>query len=118
MTGNIKKIFFVIIFIIITLLISLIINFVTSDFNIELSDNVNVALIKINGPIMYGENGGIFSGDQRDAAAISKEINSASEDESIDVILLDINSPGGTVVASKEISNAVKRSDKLVISLI
>jgi len=44
-------------------------------------------------------------------------IKQANEDDSIKGILLDIDSPGGTVVASKEIADAVKYSKKPVVAL-
>ncbi len=77
----------------------------------------NVALIPIEGPITG--NGGKYLG----TSTISSEdivrfIEEAVQNEKIKVILLEINSPGGSAVASDEIANAVKKSKKPVVSLI
>lgn len=115
MSDNYRVVFTVIAFVIITLAITAVIDSFT---NIELTDKINVATIAIDGPIQYGGSQGLFSASVRDAATIAAEINEASKDESIDAILLEINSPGGTVVASKEIAEAVELSDKYTIALI
>jgi protease-4 len=44
-------------------------------------------------------------------------IKQANRDDSIKGILLDINSPGGTVVASKEIADSVRHSKKPVVAV-
>ncbi|HLC52600.1 MAG TPA: signal peptide peptidase SppA, partial [Candidatus Nanoarchaeia archaeon] len=49
---------------------------------------------------------------------IIKFIKEADENKQIKVILLEINSPGGSAVASDEIASAVKLTEKPVISLI
>ncbi len=69
----------------------------------------NVALIQISGPIsVYGD--GASSQD------IVDEIERASSSSTAKVIVLEINSPGGTVVASEEIAAAVEKSKKPVIA--
>ena len=45
-------------------------------------------------------------------------LKNADKDNSIKAIILDINSPGGTVVASKEIADAVGKTKKPVVALI
>jgi len=45
-------------------------------------------------------------------------IEGASEKKNVKAILLEINSPGGTAVGSKEVVNAVKKVDKPVVALI
>ncbi|MBI2667207.1 signal peptide peptidase SppA [Candidatus Woesearchaeota archaeon] len=49
---------------------------------------------------------------------ITQFIKQANQDSSVKGIILEINSPGGTVVASEEIANEVKKSKKPVVSLI
>ena len=77
----------------------------------------NVAIIPINGPIsatgeaMLGESGA-------SATEIISFIEDANKDAQIQAIILEINSPGGSAVASDEIASAVKRTEKPTITLI
>ncbi len=68
----------------------------------------NVAHIRIRGPIISEE--GIFITGVSSQKVINR-INSASRDPRIEAILFEINSPGGTVIASREISNAIERTN-------
>jgi len=52
------------------------------------------------------------------AAQVIKEIKDADEDITISAIILEINSPGGTVLASREIADAVKDTEKPVVAWI
>lgn len=77
----------------------------------------NVALIPIEGPIT------VTGGTSLGSATVSSEkivgfINEADKNKQIKVIVLEINSPGGSAVASDEIAAAVKKADKPVIALI
>src|SRR3989344_4196005 len=74
-----------------------------------------IAVIPISGEIGYSDS---FSGTSVDPEQIVSYIDGANKDDSIKAIILDINSPGGTVVASEEIANAVKKSKKPVVALI
>jgi protease-4 len=74
----------------------------------------SVALIKINGVI--GEAGVFGSGVDPDE--IVGLIQMAEENNRIHALLLEINSGGGSAVASEEIANAVKESKKPSIALI
>lgn len=77
----------------------------------------NVALIPINGAITV--NGGSYLGSSTVSSAdIVQFIEEADKNSEIKVIMLEINSPGGSAVASDEISLAIKRADKPVIALI
>ncbi|MBI4095527.1 MAG: signal peptide peptidase SppA [DPANN group archaeon] len=60
-------------------------------------------------------NGGIDSGT---SAGVTKILKKAGKDKEIKAVILEINSPGGTVVASKEIASAVKELDKPVVAWI
>jgi len=80
-----------------------------------------IAVISIKGPITLGSGGassGLFSQNGIDSGTIISFIETASKDESIGGIILNINSPGGTVVASKKIVDAIKKVDKPVVALI
>lgn len=75
----------------------------------------NVAHIKINGVIMT-EGGGFFSSGIASSSEIVSELEKASKDDSIKAILLEIDSPGGAPVASAEIADAVKKTNKTVVA--
>ncbi|MCD6575821.1 MAG: signal peptide peptidase SppA [Nanoarchaeota archaeon] len=69
----------------------------------------NVALININGEISIG-NGFFSSGAESDK--IVSEIKDANSNPYIKALLVEINSPGGSVVATKEIASALKNVNK------
>jgi len=72
-------------------------------------------IIPIQGEIsVYGSSGLFSSGTS--AQAISSQIESADSNPSIKAIILEINSPGGTVVGSKEIAKAVENCNKPVVA--
>lgn len=74
-----------------------------------------IAVIPIEGVIGSADD---FTESEVSAKQIIQDLESANKDKSIKAIILEINSPGGTVVASEEIANAVKKSKKPVVSLI
>ncbi|OPX58536.1 MAG: protease 4 [Methanobacterium sp. PtaB.Bin024] len=76
-----------------------------------------VAVIPIQGEIGY-ESSDVLSGGVVNPDEIKQEIKNAEDDSSVSAILLDINSPGGTPVASEEIMTAVKNCKKPVVSWI
>jgi len=76
-----------------------------------------VAVIPIQGEIAYGSSN-IFGGNVANPEVIKDLIKQAEEDDSVGAILLDINSPGGTPVASEEIMDAVKNCKKPVVAWI
>ena len=77
----------------------------------------NVARIQVNGVIMP-ESAGIFGAETASSSEIVGLIEQANKDSGIKAILLEINSPGGAPVASAEIADAVKKSNKTVVALI
>ena len=77
----------------------------------------NVAHIKINGVIMT-EGGGFWSSGVVSSSEIVESLKKANEDDSIKAILLEIDSPGGAPVASAEIADAVRKTNKTVVAWI
>lgn len=77
----------------------------------------NVARIPITGTIT-GEGGSSFGREAVSSSDLVEFIEDADENPSVKVILLEINSPGGSAVASDEIASAVKRAQKPVVALI
>jgi len=83
---------------------------------IGFSSGGTIAVIPIHGEIGYGSSDG--SGGVVNPEVVKSEIEAAENDSSVGAVLLDINSPGGTPVASEEIMNAVKNCKKPVVAWI
>lgn len=71
-----------------------------------------IALIEGSGEIVEGTAGrGLFGGDSRMAGDdIARAIRQATEDKTVKAILFRIDSPGGSVTASDQILDAVKKA--------
>ncbi len=69
-----------------------------------------VALVRVEGPIVSGSGGGsLFGGAMTGSDDIVEHLDRAAEDPAIKAVVLRVNSPGGSVVASWEIGEAIKR---------
>ena len=77
----------------------------------------NVASIPIEGPIT-GDCGNYLGSPTASSVEIVAFIKEAGTDPQIKVILVEINSPGGSAVASDEIASALKKTEKPVVALI
>lgn len=73
-----------------------------------------VAIIPVQGEIGYTQSD-ILGGSVVTPQSVIDGIKQAEEDSSVSAIVLDVNSPGGTPVASEEIMNAVNNSKKPVV---
>ncbi|MBI4813595.1 MAG: signal peptide peptidase SppA [Methanobacterium sp.] len=73
-----------------------------------------VAVIPVQGEIAYGESS-ILGSSIVTPQSVTAGIKQAEEDSSVSAIVLDVNSPGGSPVASEEIMNVVKNSSKPVV---
>ena len=78
----------------------------------------NVAVIPINGRIMIEKTSSMFGSGIASSSKIIKFIQKADSNPNIKAILFEINSPGGSAVASDEISQAIKKTNKTTIALI
>lgn len=67
----------------------------------------NTAVIRIIGPIS-GNDAGFFADSGASSTVIVEQLRKARDDETITGVVLEINSPGGSAVASDEIAQAVK----------
>ncbi len=76
----------------------------------------NIAVIKVEGSISTGDS--ILPLAVAKPESIKKLIKDANSDPTVKAILLEINSPGGTPVASDEIARAVENSEKTVVAYI
>ncbi len=77
----------------------------------------SIGVITIDRSISTSSSDGLFS-NAVGSNEIIKEIKEAEKDPTIKVIFLDINSPGGSVVASKAIAYTVKNCSKPVVAYI
>ncbi|MBW3014858.1 signal peptide peptidase SppA [Candidatus Woesearchaeota archaeon] len=78
----------------------------------------NVALIRVAGMITVDGQSGTFSDSGTSSKEVVAYIEEASENPMLKAIVIDINSPGGTPVASKEIADALKESTKFTVCYI
>lgn len=85
---------------------------------INQQESGNIAIIKVWGPITLTSSQGLFSENVASSNEIVSLIEKADKNNMIKAIILDINSPGGSPVASDEISLAIKNANKPVISVI
>lgn len=97
-------------------LISMVLSLFTgSDFE---SLNGNVAVIDIPGTIVAQKDSGSFFEEVASSEDIVKLIQKASKNDKVKAIVLRINSPGGSAVASEEIASAIKKTNKTTVALI
>ncbi len=97
---------------------------IVSSFKRSFSDGVKngqeaTALIKIRGVIQESQNSNSWNTNQN-ASAIAAKIRELAEQKNIHSLLLDINSPGGTVASVQDIYNAIlyfKGKGKPVVAL-
>jgi len=78
----------------------------------------NIAVIPIKGVITSESGSSILSAPGASSTEIIKLIEKADNDPSVKAIILEINSPGGSAVASDEIGQALKSTDKLKVAWI
>jgi len=79
--------------------------------------NGNVAVIKINGEIGFGK-GTVFGSSVTDADDIIGFIDDADKSSEIKAILFEIDSPGGSAVASQEIVQKIQQTKKPTFAVI
>jgi protease IV len=76
------------------------------------TDADHVAVIRAYGPIVTRGSGGLFSGSVVSAEAIVEQIDDARENGNARAILLDIDSPGGGIIASQMIHEALVQASQ------
>ncbi len=77
----------------------------------------NVAIIPIKGVIIV-DNLKIFGQQVSSSSSIIDSIKKANKNPEIKAIVFEINSPGGSAVASEEIANTIKKTNKTTIAWI
>ncbi len=78
----------------------------------------NIAVIPIKGEIFSEKTTSILSGQTASADEVLGFLDTANSDPSVKAIILDIDSPGGSPVASEEMMDAVKNSSKYTVAVI
>lgn len=80
----------------------------SSDFLVSrLMKKDRIQVIKLNGMIIDKPEASIFSGKSGSSSACIKALRKAAKDEKIKAVLIRMNTPGGTVSTSQEITDAV-----------
>lgn len=82
----------------------------------DITEAGNVAHISVSGAIVSEAQNGWMSSEYAQSTDIVELIEKANENPEVVAILLEINSPGGTAVASYEIADAVKKSNKTTVA--
>lgn len=81
------------------------------------SRNPKVAVIYATGPIMTGKSGASFlGGESVGSETMVKAIQEADADKTVKAIVLRVDSPGGSALASDLIWNALRKCNKPVIA--
>ncbi len=75
-----------------------------------------VAVIEIKGVISSTLSDGLFEVEGATPSRIRSQIEKAERDSSVKAIVFEINSPGGTIVASEAISQAIKDAKKPTVA--
>jgi protease-4 len=75
-----------------------------------------VAVIPLYGTISYSQDTGFFAESRVTPAKFKEQLKKAENDDSVKAIVIDINSPGGSVVASEEIATALERTSKPTVA--
>jgi len=73
-----------------------------------------IAVIPIQGEIAYGSSS-LTGGSVINPENVEGAIQEAESDSTVSAILIDVNSPGGSPVASEEIMNIINKSEKPVV---
>ncbi len=78
----------------------------------------NIAVVPINGIISTGDNSDFIGTKATPSEKIVEWIKDADKSKETKAILLEIDSPGGSPVATEEIATAVKNANKTVVAVI
>jgi len=78
----------------------------------------NVAVIPVNGVILSGDSDSFFGSGIASSSVIVDLIEEANENPEVEAIVIEINSPGGSAVASDEIGQAIKNTNKTTVAWI
>ncbi len=74
-----------------------------------------VAVISLNGPIQSESSGFLFGGSVISPQLVRSQLERAKNDIAVKAIVLQVESPGGSVAASQEILNELERVEKPIV---
>ena len=74
-----------------------------------------VAVISLNGPIQSESSGFLFGGSVISPQFVRNQLEKAKNDVAVKAIVLQIESPGGSVAACQEILNEIERVEKPIV---
>jgi len=111
---TVKRVFNILLIII---MIVIFLNILFSIVNINITMPNSVAVIPIKGIIVSEGESGFFE-QITSADSVIEQIGKAEENPNIKAILFEINSGGGSPVASDEIAKKIKSADKTTLALI
>jgi protease-4 len=83
-----------------------------------LGDTANVAVIKLDGEIMSEEQPSLFSASSALTPQKVKDFIKKAEDSKMEAIIFEINSPGGTVLATKQIGDEIKNTNLTNVAVV
>lgn len=106
----------IIILTILSFFISIIISLFTED-DFESLDG-NAALIKISGAIVVEKDANFLFENVISSEEVIELIRKAGKNDKIKAIIFEINSPGGSPLASEEIANEIKKTNKTTVAWI
>ena len=78
----------------------------------------NIAVVPLNGIITTGNSGSLFGENVINSKKIIKLIDKINKKEEIKAVIFEIDSPGGSPVASEEIASAIKQLNNTKNSVI
>lgn len=78
----------------------------------------NIVVIPVTGPIIASSTPALFAEAEASSQTIVNWIKRARENSDVEAIIFEINSPGGSPVASDEIVQAIKETEKPTIAVI
>ncbi len=74
----------------------------------EMGRGKGIGVINVNGMISFSSGGGMFS-EKKGSSVIVEQIRRFGKSDSVKGLVIRVNSPGGTIGATQEIYNAIKR---------
>ncbi len=96
----------------VALVFSILIAFFVTRMQGDFTLGEKVAVVRVHGSISMADSGGVFPEASTTPQKVKEMLDKAERDGSVKAILVDINSPGGSVVASEEISRDIKSASK------
>lgn len=87
-------------------------------FSTSSSGTARVGHVQVNGPIVLDDGDSFFVSGMASSADLLPLLKRVAGDTSLDAVLIEINSPGGSPVASQEIGDAIKAIDVPTVALI